>query len=326
MWLKLLLISFFGCNTIQSTSFDLGGVMSGNRMAAVPLGRSLGEGELDIEGVCTEAGMACQNCTHAVSCIPLPVGWLKVPLQQCSNGQTCNAHLKECSSEAVPECDIVTQKFQHICEQVGIFPDAYDCRKFHLCSPPDEFADGRPADHRAALCPRHYGYDPKIAQCSIKLKHGQCDQRPVPSCKKVGQSGVLETSPHHYYVCLSRHGNLYPQIFICPHGWYFWNNYCQPQPEVRKTVEETKIHDVLKSVTEGTKDNDNLLTVATTTTPKPVTYRINSFFSTEKPVTYPADTFLADKFDLTNYETTDDVAPNTNDEFANSFESGTDFW
>lgn len=51
--------------------------------------------------------------------------------------------------------------------QVGIFPDAYDCRKFHLCSPPEGLPDGRPADHRAALCPRHYGYNPATAQCSV---------------------------------------------------------------------------------------------------------------------------------------------------------------
>lgn len=48
--------------------------------------------------------------------------------------------------------------------------------------------------------------------------------------------------------------------------------------------------------------------------------KIESFFSTEKTTTYAADTFLADKFDLTNYETTDDVQTNNND-FVNSFES-----
>lgn len=52
---------------------------------------------------------------------------------------------------------------------------------------------------------------------------------------------------------------------------------------------------------------------------------IDSFFSTEKATTYAADAFLADKFDLTNYETTDDEAAPSYD-FANSFESGNDFW
>lgn len=53
--------------------------------------------------------------------------------------------------------------------QVGIFPDAYDCRKFHLCSPPEGLPDGRTADHRPALCPRHYGYNPATAQCSVSF-------------------------------------------------------------------------------------------------------------------------------------------------------------
>nr|XP_034830774.1 uncharacterized protein LOC117987818 [Maniola hyperantus] len=292
---------------LQSTSYDLSGVVSGNRMAAVPLGKSLGQGELDIEGVCMEAGMTCQNCSHAVTCIPLPFGWLKVPLQQCSDGQTCNAHLKQCSSEAVPECDAATDKYRHICEQVGIFPDAYDCRKFHLCSPPEGFPDGRPADHRTALCPRHYGYDPRTAQCSVQLQHGQCSQKPVPDCAKVGQFGVLDSSPNHYYVCISRHGHLYPQIFICPHGWHFWDTFCRPEEEVKRSREASSV-------------------LLSTTTAKPVTYKVDAFFSTEKATTYAADTFLADKFDLTNYETIDEGASKAKDEFANSFENSFEFW
>ncbi|XP_052740368.1 uncharacterized protein LOC112056428 [Bicyclus anynana] len=294
---------------LQSTSYDMKGIVSGNRMAAVPLGTSLGEGELDIEGVCTGPGMTCQNCTHAVTCIPLPGGWLKVPLQQCTEGQTCNAHLKQCSTEAVPECDAETQQYRHVCEQVGIFPDAYDCRKFHLCSPPDGLPDGRPADHRTALCPRHYGYDPKTAQCSIQLQHGQCNLKPVPNCTKVGQFGVLESSPNHYYVCISRHGTLYPQIFICPHGWHFWDTFCRPEEEIKREQEARMAE-----------------SLATSTTVKPAAYKLDTFFSTEKATTYAADTFLADKFDLTNYETIDDSHSNSNDEFINSFENSFDPW
>lgn len=53
------------------------------------------------------------------------------------------------------------------------------------------------------------------------------------------------------------------------------------------------------------------------------TTKTESFFSTDKPVTYPPDTFLADKFDLTHYESTDDVAPPADD--YNSFETN-EFW
>lgn len=60
--------------------------------------------------------------------------------------------------------------------QIGIFPDAFDCRKFHLCSPPEDVPYGRPADHRVALCPRHYGYNPMTAQCSVRTP-------PLPSSR-----------------------------------------------------------------------------------------------------------------------------------------------
>ncbi|CAG9584355.1 unnamed protein product [Danaus chrysippus] len=304
MMFKFMLITIFGFSSIVTA--DLSGVVSGNRMAAVPLGWSLGEGELDIEGVCSEPGMTCQNCSLAVTCISLPVGWLKVPLQHCLDGETCNAHLKTCSKEAVPECDAVTSKYRHTCEQIGIFPDAFDCRKFHLCSPPEDLPYGRPADHRVALCPRHYGYDPKTAQCSVPLRDGQCSKRPVPTCTKVGQAAALEDSPNHYYVCLSKHGQLYPQIFICPHGWYFWDNFCRPEPE--------------RKINAKTSTTEKTASIETTTKLESPKF---DFFSTEKPHTYPPDTFLADKFDLTNYVSIDDVEPHDDGSF--SFENG-DFW
>ncbi|XP_045497453.1 uncharacterized protein LOC123695597 [Colias croceus] len=312
MWLKILFLSIFVIGSMSA--IDLGGVISGNRMAGVPLGRSLGNGEVDVEGICRESGMTCQNCTHAITCVALPVGWLKVPLHQCPGDQTCNAHLKKCSSEAVPECDVVTQKYQHTCEQVGIFPDAFDCRKFHLCSPPEGLPDGRPADHRVALCPRHYAYDPQTAQCSVLLPNGQCTSKPVPPCSKVGQAGSLSTSPNHYYVCLSKQGSLTPQIFICPHGWVFNEGFCRPKPEKDEAI--VKFDDMIK--------DDETTTVAVDTTQKSTMSRMEAFFSTDKPVTYPADTFLADKFDLSNYETIDET-PTAND-LPNSFETDSDFW
>ncbi|CAK1546929.1 unnamed protein product [Leptosia nina] len=316
MWLKVLLLSIFGCQIILT--YDLSGVISGNRMAGVPLGRSLGDGEVDVEGICTTSGMACQNCTHAVTCVPLPIGWLKVPLQQCSGEQSCNAHLGQCSSQHVPECDVVSQKYQHICEQVGIFPDAYDCRKFHLCSPPVGLPDGAPADHRVALCPRHYSYNPQTAQCSIPLQNGQCIRRPVPDCTRVGQSGALETSSNHYYVCLSKGGTLRAQIFICPHGWHFSNGYCRPElidSTTAKSIDEP---------TKATRESRQMEVATTEKTTKVATSKIDAFFSTEKPVTYAADTFLADRFDLANYETFDET--HSANDFPNSFEESSDFW
>ncbi|VVC92823.1 unnamed protein product [Leptidea sinapis] len=307
----IFLIFSFGCGNILTKSFELGGVLSGNRMAGVPLGKSLGDGEVDVEGICQESGMACQNCTHAVTCVPLPYGWLKVPLQECPGDKTCNANQRGCSTEPVPECSLPSQKYQHTCEQVGIFPDAYDCRKFHLCSPPEGLPDGGPADHRVALCPRNYGYDPQTAQCSIKLTNGQCSIQAVPDCSKVGQMGVLATSPSHYFVCLSKHGALAPQIFLCPHGWYFLYGFCRPQQQLNR--------EVISSTEESTTTVD-----ITTAEPK-TTSRIESFFSTDAPEKIPQDTFLADRFDLSNYNYEENVVSSFND-LPNSFEDENDFW
>ncbi|KAJ2939228.1 hypothetical protein O0L34_g8540 [Tuta absoluta] len=322
MWKKVILLCFLGYTQSQTTSFDLGGVVSGNRMAGVPLGRSLGDGELDVEGICSKPGLACQDCKKLITCVSLPIGWLKVPVQQCSEGLSCNAAEGRCSNKTVPECDLAAQKYQHTCEQVGIFPDAFDCRKFHLCSPPDGSPDGRPADHRVALCPRHYAYNAQTAQCSIKLVYGQCSEKLVPQCSEAGHTEGLQSSPNHYYVCLLKQGALYPQIFICPHGWYFWDGFCRPEPQPHKR--ETTTEASSKSSEESTEKKKDSTIPTIPPTERTLTH-IERFFSTEKATTYAADSFLADKFDLANYETVDDVAPSI-DEFAQSFESESDFW
>ncbi|XP_075973095.1 uncharacterized protein LOC142974565 [Anticarsia gemmatalis] len=335
MWNKIIFLSIFAFTHSYTKSFELGGLMNGNRMAGVPLGMSLGTGELDVEGICTKSGMACQNCTLAVTCVPLPMGWLKVPLEECTDGFTCNAHLGKCTQDAVPECQATTQEFVHTCEQVGIFPDAYDCRKFHLCSPPEGLPDGRPADHRAAFCPRHYAYNPATAQCSIPIVNGQCSFKPVADCLTIGQHGVLFGSSNHYYVCLTRNKILFPQVFICPHGWHFWGGFCQPEPPPVYEVQVTEkpVQEEVSQASEVLVDNSQP-EIPVSTEPerrekddvstRASVYHVDSFFSTEKAPTYSADTFLADRFDLSNYETTDDVQP-THDIF-NSFESEDDFW
>ncbi|KAL4721177.1 hypothetical protein ACJJTC_003425 [Scirpophaga incertulas] len=119
-----------------TSSLEHRGLLTGNRLAGVPLDVSIGQGEIDFEGVCTEPGFACQNCTHPVSCIHIPGGFLKIPLQKCDEYLTCNANAGECGRDHVPECQASTVDYVHTCEQTGIFPDAYDCRKFHLCPPP----------------------------------------------------------------------------------------------------------------------------------------------------------------------------------------------
>lgn len=266
--------------------FELGGVLSGNQMGGIPLGVSLGNGELDVEGICTRAGVACRNCTHAVTCINLPNGaYLMVPLNTCSESQTCNANQGGCSDEPVPECDDTTKYFRHICEQVGIFPDAYDCRKFHLCSPPSDLPSGRPADHRTALCPRNYGYNAQTAQCSIKLPFGQCETKPTSDCTTIGQYRVLASSPNYYSVCIKKEGKLFPQIFVCPHGLHFIDGFCRDKREVMADKEK---------VVEAKQAGSEINRATVSTVPVKVTE-------------YPPDTFLADKFDLSNYETVDDA-------------------
>lgn len=159
----------------------------------------------------------------------------------------------------------------------------------------------------------------QIINFQIKLNNGQCDQKPVPNCPQEGFTDVLSISSNHYYVCLRKGEQIYPQIFICPHGWEFWDGFCRPEP---KPTESGPVSEVITEVT-STTENQEVNNRTDDCKGETTTTKIESFFSTDKPVTYPADTFLADKFDLTHYESTDDVAPPAED--YNSFENN-DFW
>jgi hypothetical protein len=199
----------------------------------------------------------------------------------------------------------------------------------------------------------------------------------------VGQNGVLPLSPNHYYVCLIKKGVLYPQVFLCPHGFLFIDGFCHPVKEDKdeddKSEEEERsvairdskgktgdrvtfiptenkiIKPTENKITTKPTENKTVITptetqiteatestiavnpkVKTTTkaTEKTVVQdsstqpsRTHNLFSTEKPSTFAPDAFLADKFDMTNYESTDDGAsPYNGYDYANSFESGVQFW
>ncbi|GBP80603.1 hypothetical protein EVAR_56779_1, partial [Eumeta japonica] len=208
------------------------------------------------------------------------------------------------------------------CEtDVGIFPDAHDCRKFHLCSPPEDQPAGRPADHRSALCPMHYAFNASNAQCSVYWPYGQCQRKPAPECTKVGQSGALEDSLNHYYVCLSKQGALYPQIFICPHGYYFWNGFCQVDPPKEETNSEATVASLpSSSPTSSSSVSSSSASSSSASSSSASSSSASSESSSSegtstaavsrssvKSTEYPPDAFLADRFDLTNYETIDDV-------------------
>lgn len=152
----------------------------------------------------------------------------------------------------------------------------------------------------------------------ILLENGQCSKTPIPSCTSVGQSGPVALSANHYYFCLSKQKAIYPQIFVCPHGWFYWNNFCHPQPQRNGVASRESVYPEL------TTPSTTTVTATTTVSSTPVISKIESFFSTEKQVTYAPDTFLADKFDLVNYETIDEVS-NSNDDMFDSLELQSDF-
>lgn len=130
----------------------------------------------------------------------------------------------------------------------------------------------------------------------------------MPKCNHVGHLEVLAGSPNHYFVCLSKGGEIYPQIFICPHGLYFWDGFCRSEPKKEEKKEEAVLDAKISSLltTEAVPESSSVVATSSSST-----FRVTE---------YPPDTFLADKFDLNNYETIDDspFVPHASYEFSSS--------
>jgi hypothetical protein len=178
---------------------------------------------------CTQEGPMCDDCKTRVFCFQLPDGqWIKDPLNTCPGGETCMSSTAQCTNEINVEC-IVNYKFS--CYQRGLFPDAFNCSKYHLCrTTTNGTIDPIPTDYQ---CSSGYGYDPITTLCNRKLAKCPNDY----PCNTVGDSDRIEKHPSLYYTCLSVDvGNgtreLFPQIFYCPDDSLYVNGDCKTPKEL----------------------------------------------------------------------------------------------
>lgn len=175
---------------------------------------------------CKKQGPICNGCGEVYTCIPIGNAWIIEKLYDCDtkNGYTCLESTASCTLEHNPDCPVEVDGYKFVCHQTGLFPDAFDCQKYHLCIPTSS-DDPRPEPESIPLtCSSGYYYNAKTGVCSKKLtSNGNCPA-PAPLCANLGQTGNISGNAALYYVCMKVNPTdvlFFPQMFVCGGGKEF---------------------------------------------------------------------------------------------------------
>lgn len=172
---------------------------------------------------CTKNGMMCDGCQFSYYCIQISNGdWNKILMDTCHGKRTCDQTIGVCTDDFNFFCHESVLSYQFVCNQPGIFPDAYDCTKYHLCAVNQEgHLRTTSIDFK---CPEGFGFDSMSTLCHVKLTDGKCKSN-LPICEKIGQTGEIVGNPSLYYVCMPLGVNgkvvYLPEIFVCPYDTYY---------------------------------------------------------------------------------------------------------
>ncbi|EDV96806.1 uncharacterized protein LOC6556437 [Drosophila grimshawi] len=175
-------------------------------------------------------GPICESCELLATCVQHSNGWVNIPVESCdvANGYYCNLRLGACSNATGPCHPIgIVGNFQ--CTSQGIFPDPYDCQKYHMC-----YFVGATLVAAAVDCGNDKAFDARTGQCSMTLQSSVCTQ-PQYYCPKVGFVAAWPSNPNIFYVCKSTVNQnlndtvvIYPSLHRCNDGEIFSNFVCSP--------------------------------------------------------------------------------------------------
>lgn len=173
--------------------------------------------------ICTEEGLMCRNCNQAILCIGNGDGGFNE-----IDTETCNSSIPEtclnglCTIDSNPGC-VEQAKIIFPCNNKGMFPDPFDCRKYYICCTVGK--------SEISTCDKDHAYDPLTTYCKTPLPNSTCTNTPLPTCIKAGQLGSLTINPSIYYICQLKTTTdnkkvLYPMQYLCPNGKKFEEDHC----------------------------------------------------------------------------------------------------
>jgi len=185
------------------------------------------------------SGFVCLNCTTLGYCLRDTTGnWETISMLGCESN-----HNFFCSDEGTFGCTWqaqcrVPKRGPFNCQQAGVFPDPYDCRKYHECS--DQSVD------TPRLCSDGTGYSTLEESCAVPRESAQCTEQQY-NCDRSGQVGAWPADNRYFYVCANYTPNsLYPLMMKCREGFVFNSYSCVP--DSRSMGKELQVRETKKCV------------------------------------------------------------------------------
>ena len=172
-------------------------------------------------------GPICESCDLLSTCVKHSNGWVNIPVETCDteNGFYCNARLASCSNTTGP-CHPFSSEANFPCTSHGVFPDPYDCQKYHMC-----YFVGPTLVSAKVDCGGDKAFSPATGQCSLDINHTVCHEKQF-KCLNAGDVHAWPMSPNIFYICKATSNQdervLYPTLYRCEDGEIFDGYYCRP--------------------------------------------------------------------------------------------------
>ncbi|XP_067647663.1 uncharacterized protein [Eurosta solidaginis] len=171
-------------------------------------------------------GTICETCELLSTCVRHSSGWVNIPVETCDtqNGFYCNSLLGMCSNTTGP-CHPFAVDGNFPCTSHGVFPDPYDCQKYHMC-----YLAGATLVSVTVECAGTKAFDAATGQCSLALGDVTCMNRQF-QCLSAGEAHAWPTNPNIFYICKAFSNQdervLYPTLYRCSDGEVFDGYFCR---------------------------------------------------------------------------------------------------
>ncbi|XP_053954189.1 uncharacterized protein LOC128860596 [Anastrepha ludens] len=172
------------------------------------------------------AGAICESCELLSMCVHHSSGWVNIPVETCDTekGFYCNSRLGACSNTTGP-CHPFAVQGNFPCTSYGVFPDPYDCQKYHMC-----YFAGAALVSATVECGGDKAFSAATGQCSLTLNDSICLNRQF-QCENAGEAHAWPSNPNIFYICKTLWNQddrvLYPTLYRCADGEMFDDYYCR---------------------------------------------------------------------------------------------------
>lgn len=181
--------------------------------------------------VCSEresSGLICQSCDLLARCVRINNNWLTIPVETCNaeDGHYCNLAAKGCSNATGP-CHPLGFEGNFTCTSEGVFPDPYDCQKYHMC-----YRAGHTLVTANIECGGNKAFSASTGDCSKTIEDAVCTE-PQYECEHSGDTHAWTGNLNVFFICTATfdHGVriLYPSLYRCASGEIFNGRDCIPK-------------------------------------------------------------------------------------------------